>query len=98
MVKRKDFIDRLADKGYTKHDAKIIMEDMILTIREALAEGENVVFRGFGTFVVYESYPRPYVDQHTKEWKVAPSVKKPKFVPGKSLRRDVLEGRIRDVR
>ena len=98
MVKRKDFIDRLAAKGYTKHDAKIIMEDMILTIREALADGESVVFRGFGTFIVYDSFPRAYVDQHTKEHKVAPSVKKPKFVPGKSLRRDVLEGRIREVR
>lgn len=98
MIKRKDFVDRLAEKGYTKRDAKIIMEDMIMTIREALAAGEDVVFRGFGTFIIYESAPRSYIDQHTKEWKVAPSMKKPKFIPGKSLRRDVLEGRIREVR
>ena len=95
MIKRKDFIDRLAEKGYTKIDAKVIMEDVIDTIRESLVEGESVVFRGFGTFIVYDSVPREYVNYYTKERATAPSVKKPKFIPGKRLRREILEGRVR---
>lgn len=96
MIQRDGFIERLAAKGYTKHDAGVIMDDFIKTIREALAEGESVMFRGFGTFEVRERAARDSVAPRTKERITIPSYRSPHFTAGKILKREVNEGAIVD--
>lgn len=96
MLLREDFINRLAQKGYTKNDAGIILDDFIRTIEEILVEGESVMFYGFGTFDVRERVERVCIDPQTKERIVIPSYRTPKFTAGKSFKRAVKEGYIRD--
>ncbi len=95
MVQREDFITRLAQKGYTKRDAAVIMDDVIHTIEEILVEGDAVMFRGFGTFEVCERAERASRDPHTKEWITIPAYRAPKFTAGKLLKREVKEGLVR---
>lgn len=95
-MNRIDFIERLAEKGYTKRDAEQVMDDMLTTITECLLDGETVKFHGFGTFSVTELAPRESVNIHTKERLVIPGHKTPKFVAGKLLRRTIKEGVLRD--
>ncbi len=95
MLQKEDFITRLAQKGYTKHAAGIIMDDFIRTLEEILVEGESVMFRGFGTFDVREHAAKEGTDPQTKERIMIPSYRIPKFTAGKLLKREVKEGVIR---
>jgi len=95
MLKKNEMIERLAQKGYTKKNAGIIMDDVMMVIMEALVEGEEVMLHGFGTFSVKEVAPRSMVDLQSKERIVIPGHKAPKFVPGELLKRSVREGFIR---
>lgn len=92
MVQRENFIERLSKKGYTKHDAGVIMDDFIKTLSEALVEGESVMFRGFGTFEVRERAERESISPQTKERITIPSYRSPHFTAGKLLKREIREG------
>ncbi len=91
-----EFINRLAQKGYTKKAANDIVNDILQTIAEVLAEGDTVQFQGFGTFAVRESAERKGVNVQTKESITIPGHKAPKFVPGTLLKRAVKEGIVRE--
>lgn len=95
-MNKSEFIDRLAQKGYTKKSAGTIVDDVTNTIIEVLAEGESIQFYGFGTFAVRESAEREGVDFQTKERITIPGHKAPKFIPGKLLKRSVKEGILRE--
>ena len=96
MLKREDIVDRLAEKGYTKKSSRLILDDFMLVLSEALAEGEEVRLHGFGTFCVKETGERRIVDSVTGGESVGPSIKYPRFIPGDSLRRSVREGFVRE--
>lgn len=96
MLKRNDIIERLTQKGYTKKDAGIILDDLVRLITEELVAGESVQIHGFGTFEVKECAPRSTIDLQTKERITIPSYKAPKFTAGKLLKRAVKEGFIRE--
>lgn len=96
MLKRNDIIERLAQRGYTKKDAGIILDDIIKMITEALVDGESVQIHGFGTFDVKEFASRETVDLQTKQRIVIPAYKAPKFTAGKLLKRAVKEGFLRE--
>lgn len=96
MIQREDFIELLSQKGYTKKDAEIIMDDFIKTVEEILVSGESVMFRGFGTFEVRTRAPRISISPSTGEQVSVKSFKSPFFSPGKLLKREVKEGLIRE--
>lgn len=89
MLQRDDFISKFAEKGYTKRDSGIILDDFIKTIEEALASGESVSFRGFGTFEVRDRAPRECLNPITKEHVVVPAYRGVHFTAGKTLKRAV---------
>ena len=89
MLQRDDFINRFAEKGYTKRDSKIILHDFLGTLEEILAEGESVLFRGFGTFEVRERAARESVNPQTQERIEIPAYRSPHFTAGKLLKRKV---------
>lgn len=95
MLKRNDIIERLAQKGYTKKDAGVVIDDIVSTITEALASGESVMLYGFGTFDVREYKARESVDFQTNERIIIPAYKAPKFTAGDLLKRAVKEGFLR---
>lgn len=90
-----EFCNALAQKGYTKSAAKTILDDVILTLTETLASGEDVQWHGFGSFEVRELAPRESIDMQTREKIVIPGHKSPKFVSGLALKRAVKEGIVR---
>lgn len=96
MVTKEEFIDRLSQKGYTKRDAGIVMDDFIRTLEEALVGGEAVMFHGFGTFEIRERAERESSNPQTKERIVIPSYRAAHFTPGKKLKREIKEGLVRD--
>lgn len=96
MLKRKEIIERLADKGYTKKAAAVIIDDFVRMIAEILVEGEEVKFHGFGTFKILTTKDREMQNYQTKETIPIPSHRAPKFVPGAQLKRWVREGFIRE--
>lgn len=96
MLKRDEIINAMADRGYTKKSASLIIDDITGVIRDALVAGEDVQFHGFGTFCVREVAGRESTDLQTKERISIPGHKAPKFVPSKALKRYVREGVVRD--
>ena len=96
MVTKEEFVERLSQKGYTKRDAGVVMDDFIRTLEEALVGGESVMFHGFGTFEVRERAERESSNPQTKERIVIPSYRAAHFTPGKKLKREIKEGLIRD--
>lgn len=89
---REDFINAFAKRGYTKKDSALIMDDFIYTLEEILAEGDAVMFRGFGTFSVKDIGERESISPRTKERIRIPAHKEVRFLPGKQLKRIVREG------
>lgn len=96
MLKRSDIVDRLANKGYTKKSANLIIDDVMRTIAEALVEGEDIQFHGFGTFYVKDVAAREATDLNSKQRITIPGHRAPKFTPGEPLKRWVREGIIRE--
>lgn len=94
-MNRKEIIDRIAERGYTKAAADVILDDIINVIMEALAEGEEVKLHGFGTFSVRETKVRTIKDMHTGENIVLEPMKMPKFTAGNKLKSVVKEGFVR---
>lgn len=95
MVTKDEFVERLSQKGYTKRDANIVMDDFIKTLEEALVNGESVMFHGFGTFEVRERAERKSKGLYGEDI-VIPSYRTAHFTPGKKLRREIKEGMIRE--
>lgn len=96
MLKREDIVDLLADKGYTKKSARLVINDFVRVMIEALARGDEVRLQGFGTFCVKETQEHTYQDKKTGETVSIPSIKYPRFIPGDTLRRGVREGFVRE--
>ena len=88
MLTKKDFINRLAEKGYTKKDAALITDDVLNEISEVLASGESVRFHGFGTFEVKEMAEKRIRTPHGDE-KIVESYPIPRFYPGSGLKKTI---------
>ena len=86
MLTKKDFINRLAEKGYTKKDAALITDDVLNEISEILASGDSVRFHGFGTFEVKEMAEKRIRTPHG-EVKVVDSYPMPRFYAGNGLKK-----------
>lgn len=96
VLNKADFIDRFAQKGYTKKASDVIIDDIFLTITEILADGDSVRFHGFGSFEVRDVKDRESTNPQTQEPLLIPGHRAPKFVAGKHLRRVVKEGFLRE--
>lgn len=47
-----DLVSRIVEKtGVQKQEVEKIMESFFLTIKDSMSSGENIYFRGFGSFV-----------------------------------------------
>lgn len=94
MLGKKDFIDRLAEKGYTKADAAIICHDFLLTLEEIFVEKESICFKKFGTFHCKKRKSRVLNDIHTGEEIISATKDYIHFSMGNVLKKEMLSGEL----
>lgn len=94
-MKESEFIERFIKKGYTKRAAKVIIDDFTTSIMEALADGEDIHFHGFGSFGIKDVKEHETLQVRTKEKVTVPGYRIPKFSPGATFKRAVREGMVR---
>ena len=89
-MNKRELIDEVSGKvGITKKGAGNVIDAIVETITKALKKGEKVALVGFGTFQVMKRKARRGRNPQTGEEIQIPAKKVPKFVPGKSLRKEV---------
>ena len=76
--------------GLNKKDTSIIVNEVINNICRALAEGDKVELRGFGSFRIRERGERTGRNPKTGEQVHVPPKRIPYFKPGKHLREELL--------
>lgn len=86
-MNKTELITIVAEKAeVTKKDAEVVVEALLDTITETLANGEKVVITGFGTFEVRDRVARSGRDPRTGETIHIPAQKSPAFKAGKGLK------------
>lgn len=75
-----DFISKVAEKsGYTKKDSKEVIELVLESITEAIAEEGELRLSGFGVFELAESAAREGRNPQTGEAMMIPAKKRMAF-------------------
>lgn len=88
FVTKQEFVDRLASKsGLNRRDASTAVDAFLESITEALRNGEEVAFTGFGKFTVQNRAARQGVNPRNPTERVQiPASKVPKFSAGSQLK------------
>lgn len=85
-----EFVERLAARsGLTKKEAASIVDAFVDVITDALKDGEEVQFTGFGKFYVQERKARSGTNPQTKAPMVIAASNVPKFSAGQALKNAV---------
>ncbi|MBT8489066.1 MAG: integration host factor subunit beta [Gemmatimonadetes bacterium] len=87
-----DLVEQVAEAigpGVTKKDCALVVDGFLNAIKLALASGENIEIRGFGTFKVRKRKTRMARNPRTGEPVEVPSRLVPVFKPSKHLRAKV---------
>ncbi|HKJ87444.1 MAG TPA: HU family DNA-binding protein [Gammaproteobacteria bacterium] len=89
-----DLVEALRRKrpDCSKQEVKALVDDLMETVIEVVAEGGQVRLSGFGKFEAVDRAPRTGRNPHTGEEVPIPATIVPQFKPGK-LFRDGVEGR-----
>ena len=93
-MRKADIVNRITEKtGISKVDVLVSIEAFCKEIKEAMAEGQNVYIRGFGSFVV-KTRKRKIGRNIKKNIAVEiPEQKVPAFKPAKMFVSKVREGK-----
>ena len=75
--------------GVTKKDCALIVDGFLNAVKQALAEGEHIEIRGFGTFKVRRRKARSARNPRTGEAVEVPARQVPVFKPSKNLKAKV---------
>lgn len=70
----------------TRREAEVVVNEIFSAISDALASGDRVELRGFGSFTTKRRNPRVGRNPKTGESVQVPSKVIPHFKPGKELR------------
>jgi len=77
----------------TRREAEVVVNEIFQAISDALAKGERVELRGFGSFTTKHRNPRIGRNPKTGESVQVPGKVVPHFKPGKELRDRVDQSR-----
>lgn len=88
---KKEFVELYFEKGEfeTKTEAERKMKAFLETVEEALVQGEDIIFTGWGKWEIVERAERVGRNPKTREEVVIPARKAIKFKAGKSLEEKV---------
>jgi len=84
-----DLVEQVAEAigpGITKKDCSLVVDGFLNAIKRALADGDNIEIRGFGTFKVRRRKSRMARNPRTGEPVEVASRSVPVFKPSKHLR------------
>ncbi len=84
-----DLVEQVAEAigpGVTKKDCALVVEGFLNAVKLALANGDNIEIRGFGTFNVRKRKTRVARNPRTGDPVDVPSRSVPVFKPSKHLR------------
>lgn len=86
-MKKSDLVDSISLKHkLPKAQAQQLLDDVLSDLAEALARGDKIDLRGFGTFTVRDSKERTGRNPQTDEPLVIPARRVPGFKAGKALK------------
>lgn len=89
-MNKQELIQAVADKsGLTQKDVKTALDATLAVVSDTLAQGDEVVLVGFGTFSVREQKARTARNPKTGEKIQVPAKKVPTFKAGKGLKEAV---------
>lgn len=77
--------------GVTKKDCAAVVEAFLNAVKQALASGEHIEIRGFGTFKVRDRKPRLARNPRTGESVQVPARQVPVFKPSRLFKEKVDE-------
>ena len=87
---KSDFVDKVAaQSGLSKKDAGAAVDAVISSIEDALKNGEEVSFTGFGKFHVAERGAREGRNPRTGETMTIAASRVPRFTAGSGLKKAV---------
>jgi len=88
---RSDLVERLVEANpfLTRRDAEEVVSIVFDSMTDALAQGERIEIRGFGSFTIREREPRRARNPKSGETLQIPSRRIPFFKTGKELRERV---------
>ena len=87
-----DLVEQVADAigpGVTKKDCALVVDAFLNAVKRALANGEHIEIRGFGTWKVKERKSRMARNPRTGEPVEVPARMVPVFKPSKTIRNRV---------
>ena len=87
-MNKQEFVNDLAERcGFSKVDASTALSAILDSLTEAMADGEEVVFTGFGKFVSQRRRARQGVNPRDPSQKIRiGAANVPRFRPGATLR------------
>jgi integration host factor subunit beta len=88
---RSELIDRLAGRHpqFTAKDVDLAVLNILDGLSNALAQGNRIEIRGFGSFGLIQRLPRQGRNPKTGEIVLVPAKRSPRFKAGKDLRERV---------
>ena len=89
-MNKAELVNAIASKsGLTKKDSTAAVDAFLEAVTDALKNGEDVQFTGFGKFYVQMREAREGINPQTKEKIQIPAAKVPKFSAGVALKNAV---------
>ncbi len=91
---KSELVDLIAHRheGITRKEAEVVVNTILAAIGDALASGDRVELRGFGSFTTRKRNARIGRNPKTGESVHVPAKVVPHFKPGKELRERVDRG------
>ncbi len=88
---KSELVEMIAEQqeGITRREAEIVMNTILSVIGDALADGDHVELRGFGSFTTKTRNARVGRNPKTGDAVMIPAKIVPHFKPGKDLRERV---------
>jgi len=85
-----DIVSSIADTtGLTKKEVATVVNQFFAEVKKALAGGEHIEVRGFGTFKVVKRNQRKARNPHTGEAVIVPKRLVPVFKPSRAVKEEV---------
>ena len=89
-MNKQELIEAIAEKSHTsKSDSKKMLDALLETVTETLAQGDSVQLIGFGTFKSTERKARSGRNPRTGETVTIPAKRVPSFTAGNALKEAV---------
>ncbi|MDQ6982644.1 MAG: integration host factor subunit beta [Mariprofundus sp.] len=91
VMTKSELVEMIAEQreGITRREAEIVMNTILSVIGDALADGNHVELRGFGSFITKARNARVGRNPKTGDAVMIPAKIVPHFKPGKNLRERV---------